>query len=260
MMAFYKAEGIVLRRRNLGEADRLVTVLTRDRGKITAVARGARRPRSRLGGRLEPATRFRALVGEGRNLDIISQAEVVDSYSTLRGDLERMGQAAVVLELADRALAEREPHPEAFRLLAAALQLMAGGALPPAVAWFAARLLALTGHRPSLDRCAVCGKPIATACFWSRHLGGCIDQGCASRDPLSVPVGTATQAVLRFVLVAAPGALRRFSPPAPILAEAEELLLGYAEACFESRLRAPGVVRRLRCPPQRGGRRAEAQG
>lgn len=252
-MGFYKAEGIVLRRRNLGEADRLVTVLMHDRGKVTVVARGARRPRSRLGGRLEPPTRFRALVGEGRSLDVISQVEVIDSHSALRNDLERMGQTAVVLELADRALAEREPHPEAFRLLAWTLELLAGEAASPTVAWFAARLLDLTGHRPSVDRCAACGHPLEGTLLWSRYLGGCVDQACALKDPLSVPVSSATLAVLRFLLVAAPNALRRFSPPASSLAEAEDLLRGYAEACWETRLRAPGVVRRLRLPQRRSG-------
>lgn len=94
-MGLYKIEAVVLRRRNLGEADRLVTVLSRDRGKLVLVARGARRPRSRLGGRLEPPTRFRALVAEGRTLDVVSQVEVLDAHAALRNDLERMGSAAV---------------------------------------------------------------------------------------------------------------------------------------------------------------------
>jgi DNA repair protein RecO (recombination protein O) len=264
-MGLYKIEGVVLRRRNLGEADRLVTVLTRDRGKITIVARGARRPRSRLGGRLEPATRMRALVAEGRALDVISQVEVLESNAALRSDLERLGVASVVLEMADRGLADRHPHPDVYRLLRAALALARDG--PPAVVWpwFAARLLVLLGHRPSVARCRHCGRRLRDAAVWSTALGGCLHPACRTHDPLTVSISSGARALLAFLLDAQPAALRRLAPPPRDLAEAGRILKAYAEACWETRLRAPTVVERISGPPgqtvgaapQASGRRSE---
>lgn len=245
-MRLYKVEGIVLRRRNLGEADRLVTILSRDRGKMTLVARGARRPRSRLGGRLEPPTRFRALVVEGRSLDVISQVEVLDAHARLRDGLERMGATAVVLELADRALADRHPHPEVYRLLVDALGLLRAGADRLAGLWFTARLLVLTGHRPAVGRCSVCGRRLRGAAVWSAALGGSLDGACRSRDPRAVAVTPRATALLAFLLDARPAALRRLYPPKADWDAVEECLRSYAEACWETRFRAPAVVGRLR--------------
>ncbi|MBM3469856.1 MAG: DNA repair protein RecO [Armatimonadetes bacterium] len=243
-MGLYKIEAVVLRRRNLGEADRLVTVLSRDRGKLVLAARGARRPRSRLGGRLEPPTRFRALVAEGRTLDVVSQVEVLDAHVALRNDLERMGSVAVVLEMADRALAERNPHPEVYGLLRDALTLLEGGH-ECAGLWFAARLLALTGHRPTVSRCPACGQRLRGAAVWSSALGGCVHATCASTDPRAIPVAPAALALLRFLLDARPPAVRRLAPASAVRSAVAGLLFGYAETCWETRLRSPAVVRAL---------------
>jgi DNA repair protein RecO (recombination protein O) len=247
-MGLYKIEGIVLRRRNLGEADRLVTVLSRDRGKLTVVARGARRPRSRLGGRLEPPTRFRALVAEGRTLDVISQVDVLDANAALRNDLARMGATAVVLELADRALADRHPHPEVYGLLIEVLDLLHDGDGELAGLWFAARLLVLTGHRPTATRCAVCGQRIRGGAMWSATLGGTVDSTCRVRDPHAVAVTPRVVALVAFLLDARSAGVRRLAPAPGESSAAEGLLHSYAEVCWETRLRAPGVVGRMRRP------------
>jgi DNA repair protein RecO (recombination protein O) len=250
-MGFYKIEGVVLRRRNLGEADRLVTVLTRDRGKITIVARGARRPRSRLGGRLEPSTRMRALVAEGRTLDVISQVEVVEANAALRRDLERVGVTSVVLEMADRALADRHPHPDVYRLVLTALGLAREGSVAVVWPWFAARLLVLLGHRPSVTRCLVCGRRLRDPAVWSTTLGGCLHAACRARDSRAIAMSSGARALLAFLLDARPTALGRVAPAPSDLAVACDILRGYAEACWETRLRAPGVVELVTRPPGR---------
>ncbi len=245
-MGWYKTEGVVLRRRNLGEADRLVTVLTRDRGKLTVAARGARRPLSRLGGRLEPGVRFRALVAEGRTLDLISQVEVLDARVALQRDLDRMGVASVVLELADRALADRHPHPDVYRLLLQALDLVERSPAGPAWPWFAARLLVATGHRPTVTLCAVCGRRLRGTTVWSVLLGGRAHEGCAARDPHAAGIPQAAAALLAFLLEARPAAVLRMSPPPAELELVSDLIRAFAEAAWDTRLRAPGIVRKMR--------------
>ena len=244
-MGLYKIEGIVLRRRSIGEADRLVTVLSRDRGKLTVVAKGARKPRSRLGGRLEPPTRFRALVAEGRTLDVISQVDVIDPYRRLRSALAPIGMTNIVLEMADRALAERHAHPDVYGLLTDVLALLGAGVGDLAPVWFAARLLVLTGHRPSVDECTVCGRRIRGPAAWSAILGGCVDPACRGGDPHAMPLSSGAVALLRFLLDARPPAVRRVHPGPPSKTELERALRVYAEVTWETRLRAPAVVSRL---------------
>ena len=100
-MALYRDRGVVLRTYKLGEADRIVVMLTRGHGKIRAVAKGIRKTKSRFGGRLEPASHVDLLVYEGRgDLDIVSQAETVDHFAHVRDDLERLGRAVAILEAA----------------------------------------------------------------------------------------------------------------------------------------------------------------
>ncbi len=123
-MPVYKTEAIVLRQQALGEADRIVTLFTREYGKLRAAAKGIRRPASRLGGRLEPFTHARLLLARGRTLDVIAQAEIVEAFAGVRADLIRSAYAAYVAELVDRGLADRDPHQEVFALT------LAGGAFP----------------------------------------------------------------------------------------------------------------------------------
>src|SRR5690606_38858944 len=102
-VALYRDRGVVLRTYKLGEADRIVVMLTRGHGKIRAVAKGIRKTKSRFGGRLEPASHVDLLVYEGRgDLDIVSQAETVDHFAHVRDDLERLGRAVAILEAADQ--------------------------------------------------------------------------------------------------------------------------------------------------------------
>jgi DNA repair protein RecO (recombination protein O) len=248
-MGLYKVEGVVLRRRNLGETDRLVTLLTRERGKVVVVARGARRPRSRLGGRLEPAARVRALVAEGRTLDTVSQVEVLEANATLRTDLHRLGIASILLEMTDRALADRQPHPEVYRLLRVALSMVRHGRAEFVWPWFAARLLVLLGHRPALVHCQGCGHRVRGAALWSRRLGGCLHTTCRVHDPAAMAISAPARALLVFLLDANPGALRRIAPAPRDLAVACEVLREHAESCWETKLRAPGVVERVAGAP-----------
>ena len=113
----YRAEAIVLRRMNLGEADRLLTLYTPEWGKIRVLAKGVRKPTSRKAGHLELFTHSRLLIAKGRSLDIVTQAETITPFLLLRKDLIRTSYAYYVAELVDRFLEEGEESPALFRLL-----------------------------------------------------------------------------------------------------------------------------------------------
>ena len=157
-MGLYRDEGIVLRTHKLGEADRIVSVLTRGRGKVRAVAKGVRKTKSRFGARLEPPTHLQLLLYEGRELDIVTQAETIDHFRAIRDDLERLTRAVSMLEVADQLGLEGEPNPGLYQMLLGALRALAGHSGPLVVPAFYLKVLALEGFRPVVEGCVECGR------------------------------------------------------------------------------------------------------
>ncbi|MXX18105.1 MAG: DNA repair protein RecO [Dehalococcoidia bacterium] len=189
----YRAEGVILRRRNLGEADSILTVFSGNEGKFEAIARGVRKARSRMRGHLEPLTRSRVLVAQGRNLDVFTQAETVDAYRRLREDLDASAEALYCLELVDRFTEEREPLPELYALLLEALSLLEEGNGPAVTRHFELRLLALLGYEPHIDGCVLCGDRLPEEeTLLSPSAGGLVCRGCRAETGggriVSVPV------------------------------------------------------------------------
>src|SRR3990172_1395501 len=122
----FRVEAVVLRHADWGEADRLLPLYTRERGKVRAIAKGARRIRSRKAGHLEPFTRVKLQLAKGRGLFIVTQAETLDAYPALRADLTLTGYAAYVIELLDRFVPDEEAAvPSLFRLLTETLSRLA---------------------------------------------------------------------------------------------------------------------------------------
>ena len=146
-MNLYRDEGVVLRTHKLGEADRIVVLMTAAHGKVRAVAKGVRKTKSRLGGRLEPPTRAALLLHAGRDLDVVTQAETLDHYPALRQDLDRLTDALSLAEAVDQVAQEGEPNRPVYRMLVGALQTLAGAQTRPPllVAAFYWKLLALEG-------------------------------------------------------------------------------------------------------------------
>ena len=156
-MALYKEQGIVLRTMNLGEADRIVTILTQGIGKVRAVAKGVRKTKSRFGARLEPFTHVDLLLYEGRELDIVTQADIISPFAQIRADYGRFVAGEMILEAAEKIIEERERNTRMFMLVLSALRrLCEPDADAPTVAdAFLLRLTSLAGFSPSLTACAV---------------------------------------------------------------------------------------------------------
>ncbi len=160
-MGLYRDEAIVLRTQKLGEADRIVTLLTRGSGRVRAVAKGVRRTTSRFGSRLEPFTHVDLQLAEGRSLDVVTQAETLSPFAGRIGsDYERYTAGTVMLETAERLVVEdKQPALQQFLLLVGALRAMCETGRPPAQVLdsFLLRSLAVSGYAPSFDACARCG-------------------------------------------------------------------------------------------------------
>ena len=162
-MSLYRDEGVVLRAQKLGEADRIVTLLTRDHGRVRAVAKGVRRTTSRIGARLEPFGHVDVQFYAGRSLDGVTQVETISSYgSRLVHDYARYTAGQAMLETAERLTPEeREPSVQQYLLLVGGLRALGEGAHDPGLVLdsYLVRSLAVAGWAPSFDACARCGVP-----------------------------------------------------------------------------------------------------
>ncbi len=180
-MAVYRDTGVVLRVTKLGEADRIVTLLTRRTGRVRAVAKGVRRTRSKFGSRLEPFSHVDVQLYEGRNLDIVTQAESIDPFGPrITADYGRYTAGTVLVETAERLTAEeREPSMRLYLLLVGALRALAETGRDPSLVLdaFLLRAMGLAGWAPALSSCARCGEPGPHAAF---HIaaGGLLCPGC----------------------------------------------------------------------------------
>lgn len=160
-MNLYRDEAVVLRTYKLGEADRIVSFLTRDSGRVRAVAKGVRRTTSKFGSRLEPFMHVDIQLARGRSLDIVTQVETISAFSReIGGDYRRYTAGTAMLETAERLVAEeREPAVQQYLLLVAGLRALATGAhdAPLVLDAFLLRSLAVAGYAPSFGDCARCG-------------------------------------------------------------------------------------------------------
>jgi len=243
----YRSEAVILRRQDLGEADRLLTIFTPDHGKLRVVAKGVRRLRSRKAGHLEPLTRARLMLARGRNLDVITQAEAVELFTSLRGDLERLGQAFYVVELLDRFTVEEGETQRLYDLLLKTLgRLAAEDEGSVVVRFFELRLLELVGYRPELFRCLGCGKELKPQDqFFSVDMGGILCPNCGAGRKHAHPISLAALKVLRYYqrnayAVAATAKIR-----SKVHAELDRLLESYLTYLLEKRLHTPDFLRRV---------------
>ncbi|MCL4507574.1 MAG: DNA repair protein RecO [Chloroflexi bacterium] len=252
----YASEAIVIRHSNYGEADRILTIMTPELGKLRVIAKGVRKITSRKAGHVELFTRVRLLLARGRTFDIISQAETVEAYRPLREDLLRGSYAHYLSELIDAFAQEGSEDSALYDLLANGLDWVSTAPDPALAArYFELRLLTITGYRPQLFKCARTGEavnvdaatnagsPLSVA--FSPIEGGILSPPVArlARDTFSVPVG-----VLRLlrVLQTQPFDSIKTLDVSPVAhAQAEQTMRRYLTFVLERTLRSTYFLRQL---------------
>lgn len=177
-MALRTDQGIVLRSYPFGESHKVVILASPARGKIRTVAKGVRKTKSRFGGRLEPFTHVEVVLYEGRDLDIITQVEVMEAYPRLRTDLEAVGAASTMAEVVDHVAHEDEPLTSVFLALRRGLlALEAGERGPDVLSRFLLAVADGLGLAPALSDCAVCGRDDPHR--FSLSAGGAVCEACS---------------------------------------------------------------------------------
>jgi DNA repair protein RecO (recombination protein O) len=201
MPGLYKDEGIVLKTTKLGEADRIVTLHTRENGKIRAVAKGIRKPKSRWGARLEPFTHVHLMLYKGRNLDTITGADILDSFDRVRQDYVRLMSAAALVEIVEKITPDRETSFPTYRLLLDGLRSLMDDGADTLVPAFLVKLLSVSGYHPQLSVCAGCDEQLPLAGF-SPALGGAVCEDCWREDRGALRLAADRIALLNRLLAA----------------------------------------------------------
>jgi DNA repair protein RecO (recombination protein O) len=209
--------------------------MTPGHGKVRAVAKGVRKTKSRFGGRLEPLTNVHLLLYEGRELDVVNQAETIDHFRPIRENLDRMTDAMALLEVVDQVAQEREANPRLYQMLVGALQVLAVRRSPLLVPAFFWKLLSLEGAHPLLGECAGCMAPATTTELVAFDLaaGGALCRSCRRGLPMTPEALAILHRILEGGLA---GAL--VEPPGAAVTEVVALATRSMEQHLERRLRS----------------------
>jgi DNA repair protein RecO (recombination protein O) len=245
----FRVEAVVLRHTDYGEADRILSLYTRQLGKTRALVKGARKVTSRKAGHLEPFTHVKLQLAKGRDLLLVTQADTIEAYLPLGEDLLLMGHASYVIELLDRfTYDDGTENSPIFSLLTDTLGRLASKSDPwLAIRYYEMRLLDHLGFRPQLFKCANCGRDIlAEDQYFSFSAGGVICPSCGRGLPNLTRISVEALKYLRHFQRSSYTEASRARPSPEVQTESESLMQGYFTYLLERELNTPGFIRRVR--------------
>jgi DNA repair protein RecO (recombination protein O) len=244
----FRTEAIVLRRKDFGEADRLLTLFTPEAGKIRAVAKGIRKPRSRKAGHLELYTRSNLLLAKGRDMDIITQAVTVDAYRPLREDLLRSTYGSYCIELLDKFTPDEAENKPLYDLLVVALGWLADARdLALATRYYELQLLGMAGYQLELFYCVVKGeKVLAEDQFFSPADGGVVCPNCGEERDGAFRISLNALKVLRFMIRSPYDSLRDLKLSAGVQSELERVTQRTITYHLERQLKSVEFLKHVR--------------
>ncbi|NLZ26618.1 MAG: DNA repair protein RecO [Chloroflexi bacterium] len=241
----YRAQAIVLKHREYDEADRILTLYTLEHGKLQAIAKGARKVKSRKAGHLEPFTLVLLQLAKGRTWEVIAQAEAQKTFQNIRDDLTLTAQAAYLVELIDRFSYEEGPNRALFQTLADGLQrLNEGFASETVVHYFELRLLENIGFRPELNRCLACDAKIQPEPqYYSPKLGGVLCPKCFSVDLTAWRISLNALKYLRYFQRSSWSKIKNRVIPPEIEQEIKHLIQHHFTYLLEKNLKTPDFLK-----------------
>jgi len=247
-MPLYNANAIVLHRTSFGETDRIVRLYTRERGKISCIAKGARKPLSRLAGATEVVTYGKFQFATGRNLDIITQVEVKESFPRIHSDLLRTAHSMYIAELMDKLVEEHEPSPNIFDLLLSSFFLMERPNDPEKIAnMFELQFMKTQGYEPTLDRCIRCSSLVLDDDIsFSPALGGTVCRECGYLPEDAIPISRETIAAMTTLLTITANAVERLEIPKETTEQISRIMRWYIRYRSDRDLKSADFLQRLR--------------
>lgn len=257
----YRTDAIVLARQDYGEADRIFILYTPGRGKLSAIAKGVRRPKSRMGPHLDYFTEASLELAKGRDLDVVTHASTVNAHSALRSDMDAYGNAAHFAEMVRHLTQDRQENRQVYDLLSSSLALLNDGIAPwPVARHFELMLLGLLGFRPELFRCLHCLttlEPEANA--FSIQLGGLLCPRCRAVDPSAIVLSLDAQKYLRLLSRSGLSAVIGIALPEPVKREIGSVVAAYIRFVAERDFASLGVLNSMLQGMAPGGPKSGAE-
>lgn len=246
----YKTRAVILNSLDYGESDRILTFFTLGHGKISGIAKGARRSRKRFVGNIEPASEINLVFFHNGKSDLVrvEDASLIEAYAALKSDIDRLSEACYLLELVSEMTREGQHMPQVYGLLTGFLKMLEEGSGSTVLRCFEIRLLSVLGYLPHLEGCVVCKGPFAPEerLFFSAERGGVVCKRCSSASSglQGISAGTA-----RFLSMAAKfdsDKLTRLKPGPVFLEESEEILYDFIKFQIGKELKTKRFITKLR--------------
>ena len=244
----YQTEAIIIKKFKLGEADRILTLYTPHLGKIRAVAKGVRRPRSKMAGHLELLTHSQVSLARGRNLDTVTGCQTIDSFLPLKSDLELTSYALYVIELTDQFTADDVENYPLFQLLLETMHhLCQGGDNELTLRYFELHLLNEVGYRPQLQQCVSCRSPLEPINnSFSPSAGGMLCPRCCQNQLLAHPLSANALKVLRLLQSSHYDTVSKLKMDRELSRELEEVMRDYIKYLLEREVKSAAWLDALR--------------
>jgi DNA repair protein RecO (recombination protein O) len=250
MARTYSAQAIVLKRTNLGEADRLITLLSKYKGKLTAIAKGIRKVASRKAPNLELLNHVKVYLAQGKTFDVITEAEAIETYKNLKADLSRVGFGFYLAEVTNEFLADGQGGREGFDLLRDALRLVNQESDPAKVKLyvraFEIKFLVSLGFKPELNRCTKCGRELTPhGNYFIPEFGGVVHGSCKTNNLLAQPISRDALVSLRFLQKENWQKIQRLVVSQGLNNELERSLKFYLEYLLEKEIKSSGFINKV---------------
>jgi len=244
----YQTQAIVIKQMKVGEFDKLLTIYTPEFGKLKALAKGACRPTSKLGGNVEPLTHSLLFLARGRKLDIITQSQTIDSFLALKSDLWRLSQGFYVLELVDSFTVENSESRPVFDLSLATLHRLCQSNNSEAVLrYFELHFLHHLGYRPQLRQCVACNSPLKPVVnFFSTSQGGILCPDCGFKETKSCPLSVDALKVLRLWQDCDYATAKRVKVKSELSSELEQVLQRYITYLLQREIKSKSWLDELK--------------
>jgi DNA repair protein RecO (recombination protein O) len=247
-MPTYRANAIVLKRLNYGETDRILTLYTREHGRLSAIAKGCRRPISRLAAATELFTFARYMLATGRSMDVVAQPETRESFPGIRSDMTRIAHATYIVEMVNETIEDREPNPDLFDSILSSLYLLEGGVDPELVTRaFELQLMDTMGYRPHLHSCARCGGALPCEPIrFSPSTGGIVCGSCGTLPDDVISIHRKTLDTMTSLLTAEASQLRDMKPSRGVMHEMANAMRWYIRYRLERELKSSEFIQALK--------------
>ena len=243
MSRTYSAEAIIVNRKNFGESDRLITFLSKYNGKFDALAKGVRKVASRRGPNLDLLNHVKASFASGRNFDVLTEVQALDTFRDLKSDLRRIGSGFFAAEIVNELLVEDQDEREVFELLLDSLKLMNRESeerkVNNVLRSFEIKFLQTVGLKPQLNHCSLCNRKLSIfSNYLSPEVGGVMDQDCAKNELFSQRISTDALKILRFYQSESWPAILKLTFPKVLEKEVQNILDSYLKYIIEKDLQS----------------------